>query len=194
MADSSTGGFIAPISTPPLNDQALYVALQATVTGITGMPGTLVWPRWQANPAGRPAITVDWAAIGTTTLVADAFPFEDHDPTGEGSSTLQVHEEVDVLISFYGPNCEANSKLLRDGLKVSQNREAMYVFGFKLIEASGHTKSADMVNNQWYPRADLTVRIRRQVDRTYPILNLESLDAVLVTDRLDGPITVPTAP
>lgn len=194
MADSSTGGFIAPTSAAPLNDQALYVALQATVTGITGLPGNRVWPRWQANPAGRPAIDVDWAAAGTTTLVSDTFPFEGHDPTGEGSSTQQVNEEIDVLVSFYGPNCEANSKLLRDGLKISQNREAMYVFGLKLIETRGHAKSADLVNNQWYPRADVTVRVRRQVDRTYPILNLESLDAALVTDRLSDPITVPSAP
>lgn len=194
MTDSSTGGFLAPVSTPPLNDQALYVALQATVTGITGMPGANVWPRWQANPAGRPAITVDWAAVGTTTLISDAFPFEGHDPAGEGSSTQQVHEEIDVLVSFYGPNCEANSKMLRDGLKISQNREAMYVFGLKLIETRGHTKSADLVNNQWYPRADLTVRVRRQVDRTYRILNLESLYAALIADVLSDPITISTAP
>lgn len=194
MTDSSTGGFLAPISTPPINDTALYVALQATVTGITGLPGKLVWPRWQPNPAGRPSIDVDWAAVGTTTLISDTFPFEGHDPTGEGSSTQQAHEEIDVLISFYGPNCEANSKLLRDGLKISQNREAMYAFGLKLIECSGHTKSADLVNNQWYPRADLTVRVRRQVDRTYSILNLKSLDATVISDALGNPITASTAP
>lgn len=194
MADSSTGGFIAPISAPPINDQDLYIALQATVTGITGLPGNKVWPRWQANPAGRPAITVDWAAVGTTTLISDTFPVEDHDQTGDGSSTQQTHEEIDVLISFYGPNCEAKSKLLRDGLKISQNRDAMYVFGLKLIETRGHTKSADLVNNQWYPRADLTVRVRRQVDRTYPILNVLSLDAALVADGLTGQITITTAP
>lgn len=194
MTDSSTGGFLAPTSTAPINDEALYIALQATVVGITGLAGNMVWPRWQANPAGRPPITTDWAAIGTTTLVADTFPFEGHDPTGEGSSTQQVHEEIDTMVSFYGPNCEANSKLYRDGLKISQNREALYRFGLKLIDTSGHTKSADLVNNQWYPRADLTVRVRRQVDRTYAILNLESLDAVIVTDTLRDPITVTTAP
>lgn len=185
MPDSSTGGYLAPSSPAPDNDAVLIADLQAAVAGITGLPGTLILPRWQPEPANRPAISVDWAALGTTLRTANTFSTIVHNGAAEGTDTVTRHEEIDVATSFYGPTCEGNATLLRDGLGVPQNREALWLKGLKLVEIEDVVKTADLINNQWWPRADLKFRIRRQVDRTYPILNLESLDAVLSADDLD---------
>jgi len=62
----------AVVTTSPLMDAALDAVFQALVVGITGLPGTLVRPRWQPVPPTQPSVTTNWAAIGVTTNAADA--------------------------------------------------------------------------------------------------------------------------
>lgn len=191
--DSSTGGYLAPTSSAPDNDAALIADLQAAVVGITGLAGTLILPRWQPEPAVRPPITTDWAALGTTKRTANTFATVTHGGAGEGSDAVTRHEEIDAAVSFYGPTCEGNASLLRDGLGLPQNREALWLQGIKLIEVLDLVKTADLINNQWWPRVDLTFRVRREIDRTYPILNLESGAITVATDSGIDLTVTPTA-
>jgi hypothetical protein len=186
VPDSSTGGYLAPTSSAPLNDDTLNDALQAAIVGVTGIDGTLVRPLWQIQPPVRPAITADWIAFGTTNRKHDVFPNVVHNPSGQGSDTLYRNEEIDVQISVYGPNSEANASLLRDSLFINQNLEALATSGLMLVEATDLVRTADLVNNQWWPRVDMTIRIRRLVERTYAILNLESAPGTIK----DGALTV----
>jgi len=68
LNDSTTGGPLLPLLPPPapLEDDALDDFLQTLVVGLTGLPATMVSPRWQTPERTRPKSMVDWCAIGVT--------------------------------------------------------------------------------------------------------------------------------
>jgi hypothetical protein len=185
--DSSTGGFLAPLPSPaptPLEDAALQNFLQSIVVGITGLTGAMVFPRWQETPPNIPPINTAWASIGVQNRKAETFAFEFHDGTlnsGNGLDTLIRHEEAEILCGFYGPTADTNASLLRDGLQVAQNREALQLAGMSLIECGDLLTVPSLVNSQWYYRVDLPFRVRRAIVREYPILNLLSSQITVKT-------------
>jgi hypothetical protein len=179
--DSSTGGFISPVSSSVF-DAALDAVLQQTVVGITGLSGDLVRPRWQTIVPKQPEPGVNWCAIGVASLDGTDYPAEFHDGTGAGQDIQQVWDSLTALASFYGPQAMLNANVLRRGLYVAQNREAMQAQGIDLIEAVTITASPDLVNQQWVRRFDLPIRLRRKVQSTCPIRNIVSADDFIVTD------------
>lgn len=172
MTDSSTGGYLAPTSPPPATDDALDDQLQAAVVGITGLDGTLVRPRWQPTPPKQPAAGTNWCAIGVTDVTADTYAWIGHHPDGDGYDEMQRHVTFDVLASFYGPAGQSYAGLLRDGLQIAQNREALYLQGIAFVEASRIIAAPALINEQWVRKYDLTVTLRTQITRTYAVLSL----------------------
>lgn len=205
MTDSSTGGFIKPSAAQiptatPLEDAALDTFLQVMVVGITGIPGDLVWPRWQESPPNLPGNTINWASIGVQDMDGDTFAYEAHNPVipanpfpplpipepdapANGYDILIRHETLTILCSFYGPNARANSSVLRDGLSVPQNREYLQLAGMGLVETGKIIAVPSIVNNKWYRRFDIPLVIRRQIVRNYPILNIASSEITVETDQ-----------
>ena len=203
--DSSTGGFIAPSASPVqgpalLEDAALDKFLQNMVVGITGLSGLLVFPRWQVIPPNLPTITTNWAAIGIQDIDAEEFAYEAHDPVAppspfppyptppvtppaNGYNVMIRHEVLTILCSFYGPMARTNAALLRDGLQVAQNREALQLAGMGLFSTGKTTAVPSIVNTQWYYRVDLPVVIRREIVRNYPILNILSAEITVESDQ-----------
>lgn len=186
---SATGGFLVPSSTPPIEDGALEDVLTAIVAGVTGIDPTLVRPRWQMLPPKEPEIAVDWCGVGVLNETPDAGnQSTTHDPNdadGLGSSTTRQQSTLEIMASFYGPNARGNASLLRDGLMVSQNREALFALDMGLISKPGPSvRVPELVNNQWRNRVDLTFSIRRSVARTWPIENL--LGAPITIEADDG--------
>ncbi|GHE70024.1 bacteriophage protein [Camelimonas fluminis] len=185
---SSTGGYLTPEAIPsPLEDDGLDDFLQAMVAGITGLPGKMVRPRWQPIPPKQPTPETDWSAIGITTRTPDDNAVVIHRPDGEGADALQRHEEFDALASFYGPNCQQYAGRLRDGLSIAQNREPMQRLGMGLVNVGNIVLLPELLNQRWLRRADLTVRIRRQIDRTYPVLNILSSGGTIHAGDQDTP-------
>lgn len=180
--DSSTGGFLPGTDVSALADDALDNVLQQTVVGITGLDGSLVRPRWQPVVPKQPEPGTDWCAIGVTRFDPMDYPIETHDSSGDGSSTLTHWEEFTLLASFYGPTGQGNARRLRDGLYVSQNREALIAQGVDLVGADEVQTVPDLVNEQWVRRYDLSIRMRASAVRVYQILNLLSADDSIVTD------------
>jgi uncharacterized protein YaaQ len=186
--DSSTGGFLRQTNALPLNDAALDAVLQQLVVGVTGLPGSLVRPRWQRpdtdpnTPPTQPAVNVDWCSIGILNQIPHDFPYEYHTGDGDGYDTQVTWETLDVMASFYGPNCRNNAAVLRSGLYINQNRESLISYGIKLREAGTMTLVPDLVNVQWLSRCDLTIILDREIIRVYPILNLESVQGGISTD------------
>lgn len=205
--DSSTGGYLVPKPTPypaPLSGASLEDFLHDLFSGITGLASDKVRPRWQPVPANRPAISVDWLAFGVVSRVADTFAVQGHeqprwDETGRnydttGNSTAAIfdedpydivmrHEVLDILCSFYGPSCEDLASILREGLSLAQNREALQLNQMGLVSCGDILNVPSLVNDQWYKRADMSVQIRRLIQRAYPILNVASAGIGLVTDQ-----------
>lgn len=183
MTDSSTGGYVAPTNAlpAPLEDAALDDFLHDVVAGITGLANDLVRPRWQEEPPNLPPRNVDWCAFGVMRRKADTFAVVQHQAAGQGADRVTRHEELDLLASFYGPNCQAYGARLRDGLAVAQNREALFLAGMGLIAVGDVTRAPELIKAKWLSRADLPFQIRREVRREYPILNLISATGAIIT-------------
>lgn len=184
---SATRGPLAPEpALGPADDRALDDILQRLVVDLTGLPGSLVRPRWQPTPPARPPAETDWCAIGVQSLTPDANAWMGHDPAAEGNDVLRRHELIEVLASFYGPNCRGYAGLLRDGLQIAQNRDAIRAQGIGCVEAGATRPVPDLVNQQWLPRCDILLTFRREIVRTYPVKNLLSASGSIASE---GPAT-----
>jgi hypothetical protein len=180
---SATGGYLSPGATPaPKEGQELDRFLQQVVVGITGMPGDMVRQRWQAEPPNHPKAEDTWAAVGIMRQVPDTYGVVEHDPAGQGGDTLTRHETLELLCSFYGPDCQAKAARLADGLLIAQNREVLFRAGMGLVGVSPILTVPSLVNERWIKRLDVTVTIRREVRRSYPVLNIVSAGGTILTD------------
>lgn len=192
--DSSTGGYLTPDATPsPIEDGALDAAFQKAIVGITGLAGSMVRPRWQEKPPKQPEPSVDWCAFGVSSQIPDAGPHILHVGAGSGIDELRRHEEIDVIATFYGPLCKSFAARLRDGLGLPQNIEELKASGIALIDAGTIRSVPELVNQQWIRRADITLRFRRAVTRSYAIRNILAADVHLFDDtgHLDEFVQVP---
>ena len=192
---SATGGYLSPSGTPapaPLEGQALYDFLQQIFVNITNMPGTSFFPRWQVEPPNLPAVGSDWAAFGIVTRRNPKFQYVGHKPaqgTFPAYSEFQTHQELEILVSFYGPNADTNAGLLRDGIYISQNREPLLLQNMGLVDTGDCITASELIKNQWLYRVDLRVTIRRQIIRWYPILDVASAVGNVIID--EPPMTIP---
>lgn len=193
MTDSATGGYLLPQQDPsPLEDDALDDFLQEVVVGITGLPGAMVRPRWQDQEPILPPQGTDWAAIGIMSRDGDTYSTEMHDPSGDGSDNIIRHETLNVVATFYGPNCQGLGALLRDGLGLAQNRERLFSAQMGLRAIGQLARSPELVKGNWLGKTDLPFSIRRVIVRNYPVLNLRQLNGGLNTDNGAPPITLTT--
>ena len=193
MTDSSTGGYLAPITPAPVEDIDLDQVLCRAVTGITGLPDTLVIVKGLPRPALQPDRPVTWCAVGVTGI--DAPPNIDvvHDGCaagGLGQSRYFRQEEIEATASFYGPAARSTAALLRDGLEIGQNREALEAAGIVYVRPERITGVPDFENTLFVRRADFVFRLRRMVGRTYAIRNVLHLAGV--AGAFDGPTPVLT--
>jgi hypothetical protein len=197
--DSSTGGPLAFATSPaPLEGQALYRFLQQFFIGIcTAIPGNLFFPMWQLEPPDLPPVGTDWAAFGIRDRKSDTFAFFRHVPQDNtpmppvpGYDEFQRHEELSILIAIYGPNADQNAATLRDGLQVRQNLDPLEAQNMGLIETGDLLTTPELVKEQWLYRVDLPVKIRRQILRQIPILDLLGADITLNNELYTTDITV----
>lgn len=181
----------------PLAGQQLDGFMQQVVSGVTGIPGNLVRPRWQPEPPNLPQdpntnpgtpSSIDWAAIGVVSSTPLGFPYNSEVITGrglvvaQGFSQQSDQEEFDLLCSFYGLRADNYAVKLRAGLIVAQNRECLQLTGMGLVNTSGRRRVPSLVQNQNLMRVDITVTFRREVREQYPIMYYLSAPAVLTTD------------
>lgn len=196
MTDSSTGGYLIPSGAAPLEGQALLDFLQAVIVGITGLDGTMVRPVWQSEPPNLPDAGTAWCAFRITTRPSDTFPYVKHNADGQGSDALQRHEALHILCSFYdlgsGADADALAAQLRDGLSIAQNREVLTLNNMGLAKTGDLVAVPVLVKTRWLYRVDLEIVIRRQIDRTYPVLHVLTAQTTLATDDgLTAQINVP---
>lgn len=187
MTDSSTGGYLVPSSTAPIEDDPLTDFMQTVVVGITGIAGQFVRPRWQPEPPNLPDFGTDWAAIGITDQKADTYPYIAHASAANGSDQMQRHEDFSLYCTFYGPNAQAKAGLLCDGLSIAQNREAMGLVGIKLVACGPRLQVPELIKERWRRKIDVTLAFRRELDRTYPVLNLLSSAGNITAGNITTP-------
>jgi hypothetical protein len=179
---SATGGYLTQGTPAPSEGQALRRFLQAMLVGVTGLPNNLVRQSWEANPAPVPSIETNWMAFGIESQRSEAGdPY--HRQRDDGSSLLIRHEELDVACIFYGPDAQQNANLLRDGLYLAQNRESMYSVGMGLVGFSETFHVPELINDRFFDRADITMTLRREVRREYPVLHFLAADGIIYANR-----------
>lgn len=178
---SATGGYLSPTTLSPAYDLSLDVQVQNFVVGITGLDGTLVRPRWQPRPPAQPERNVDWCAVGIVSIDSEYGHHTQHHPDGEGYDETEAYETLELLASFYGPSCSRLAAILRDGLWIAQNREAMRAQGLAFLEVRRITRIGEDIGGEWRQRADIPIHLRRNVSRQYPILNLLQAQVAIET-------------
>ena len=179
---SATGGFLLPLVPPPDDDLTLDVDVQKTVAGITGFALNNVVPRWQQKPPAQPEIDVNWVAVGVSSTVTNYRPAVVHRGEDGGSDVLMAQEQLTCLLSFYGPAASGYAKVLRDGIQIAQNREAMSLLGLSLVEIGRATTLPAVVGQLWQRRVDFELVLRRQVTWVYAVQNLDSASGTIVQD------------
>jgi hypothetical protein len=152
--------------------------LQTVVVGISGLPGNLVRPKWQPEPPKQPDITTDWLAFGIESQKPD---FSAYLSATGPDHELQLNRQEDLTLSFsiYGPNCAETYGLISDGFQIPQNRISLFQANIGYTEISEARHVPDLVNQRWVDRVECTVRLKRQIQRTYPVLTFVSVSGII---------------
>ena len=179
MSTSATGGYLAS-QLEPLADDALDDVLQSALAAIAALPGEMVRPRWQPTPPKTPEPDVDWIALGVTNTTPDAGPYIHYDGTGDGVTHSQRHAELELLVSCYGPHAVGYAHRLRDGLGIPQNLDALKRAGLGFVEAGAVRRMPELVSQQWYNRADITLRMRIATVQRWAILNVLEAPTIII--------------
>jgi len=195
MSDTTNGApQILPTSqTQAEADAALDLILGDFVASVTGMDRSNIRRRWQRTPPKQLPADDDWCALSVTEADQDTNAIQQFNPDGDGSMTLRRHETLSLFASFYGPNATQNASLLRDGLMVGQNRRLLWQNGMAYLDCGRLTRVPSLVNQQWLPRTDITLRLRRQVVRTYPIHSVLESTGQIETDATSLPFDTENA-
>lgn len=186
-------GYLLPSDSPaPLEGAALVDFLQAWIVGVTGMPGEMVRPFWQPDVPNAPTAGTSWAAVGVTVRPSDDYPFLGM--VGD-SYTMQRHETMALRCSFYdlGDTGEADKfcALLRDGAVVPQNRDYLRAAGMNLVNTETPVPVPVIVKMRWQYRVDMTVNVRREIQRVYVVPTIAGVRATLYAEAgRDAPIEV----
>lgn len=176
---SATGGYLRQ-SNVVVDDSALTDVFTALIVGITGLDATLVRPRWQPSPPTQPDINTDWCAFGVLNRIGVDYPWFQHFP---GYDVMSRLERIECQASFIGPNNDGLARRMRDGMYVPQNIETIAGFGIKLYEVGEITEVPNpLINTQYYSQADVPLIFMRQVDLVFPILDVDTMPEIKMTD------------
>ncbi len=182
MNTSASGGFLTPTQTSP-NSIGIEDALQSFITGITGLCGQLVRPRWQTEAPREPKTNVTWCAFGITSHTPQGFAEILHKPEAEGHDEMRVYESLDVLLSFYGPAAIDTARLFRLGAQIPQNHAFLRPFGLTLTRVGSMVHIPALVALQWQERVDITLTLQQQTTSTHAVLNLKKIEGNVSSDQ-----------
>jgi hypothetical protein len=176
-------------ATTPAYAEPLEDIFQRLLVGITGLQPQLVRPRWQPEPPNLPDFSINWVAFGITEGDKDKFPWTKQ--LDAFKMVLERDEELSVLFSFYGPNCQSICALFHDGIYIDQNRADLATAGVKLIDLKETRQLPALMKEKWMKRWDIRGDFRRRVQRIYTTNAIERFDGVdLNNDEYVTPITI----
>lgn len=180
------GRYLTPVSADPTSDWDLTDQLNELIAGVGQIDPNLVIPADQPDPPPTPGRTTNWASFRVTSTPGQAgAAYVAHDAAGDeglGVDVLTDYEILVVLVSFYGPACERLARFFRDGLGVIQNWEQPRGWGMTPLSVGDVVGLQEQINDVWYRRADIEVRIRRRVQRTYRVRTIVEAEITIGSD------------
>lgn len=190
--------YLAPDAIPAvIDDDALDDAFHDLLAGITGVPATLVRPRWQPTPPTQPDFNTDWIAFGVSVSDVDKFAYIGHLASGNGglgTNSVERDETLKLQCSFYGPNCKTKLALFRDGVMVDSNRFDLEALGIKFIEVQETVNLPALMKERWVKRLDVTSIFRRRVKRIYSVPSLVGIPSMVDLDNEQYHTILPVPP
>lgn len=188
MGDSTAAGFLQPHPQPPAFDTVppkltLVQFIQTFLVGLSALPATLVRPAWQQNPPAQPDIDVNWIGFGVKEVTPDANAY-----TGLNADEvyqLQRNELIEVGLSIYGPNSYDLVGLIRDGAQIGQNLASLLRANMGYAYESPANHSPDFVNGRWVDRFVMSMFLRRQILREYPVVSFLSATGTIYTQTAE---------
>lgn len=177
---SAERGYLAPTDTG-LDDSTLEDFLHDLFEGLTALPGNLIRPRWQVEPPQLPEIGVNWMAFGITEQITENIASEVFRDDLE--MIVARGQELNIQISCYGPNAENTISLIREGIQLEQNREILRLNNIGFIETTKVINTSLEINKRWSKRKDFTLRLRRIVQRTYPVHSIIEVPVSINTEN-----------
>lgn len=172
--------YLPPTNEPLPGGLTLDQFIQTVLVGITGFDPTLVRPKWQVAPIKRPDITVNWMAFGIQEDNAQANAFVEENDIGS-LSTLGRQTAISIQCSFYGPNAYDNAGAFRDGFQIFQNLAALRSADMGFTETTQIMRAPELINQQWFNRAEMTLVLARRVIRTYQVVSFASVGGFIHT-------------
>lgn len=170
--DSTTPGWLTPVTDATDYDELLERNLSRWISSVSGLPGKMMFPRWQPNEQTRtlPDANQNWCAFGILAIETDDNPALVKQ-TDEGV-TYWRHDVIECLLSFYGPGGQQFSLQFRSGITIPQNNDQLNQLSLSLADYGRIMAVPEFINEQWIRRYDITVRLRRKDIRTYAIKSL----------------------
>lgn len=186
---SATGGYLEAAPSDPIPNHLTFEQfLQTVFVGVSGLPGELVRTKWQVNPPKQPDIFINWLSIGLMEDDADTFAY--NSINSSNVNVFQRMEALTVQCSFYGPDSLEVGKLVRDGFQIGQNREALQSAKMDFVSTGKMVRAPDLIDERWVNRWEMSVYLRREILRTYPLLTFLSASGTLYALGSNGVRTI----
>lgn len=172
-------GYLAPTDIG-LNDNAFEDFLHDLFEGLTSLPGNLIRPSWQLEPPQLPELGTNWISFGIIETIDENIASEIF--RGDLDMVVARGQEVTVQVSAFGPTADNTVSLIREGIQLEQNREILRLNNIGFIETTRVINTSLEINKRWSKRRDFNLRLRRIVQRTYPIRTILSVPTAITTE------------
>ncbi len=158
--------------------------IQQLLVGITGIEGSFVRPIWQIEEPNQPTIDKNWISYGIISSQPDANAWVATKETEDEEVVVesQRHELLNISLNIYGPLAFETAGIIRDGFQIPTNLQALVYAKMGFVEVGTAQRSPDLMGGRWVQRFNMSLFLRRQIVRTYPIPTLISAGGTIYSN------------